>query len=326
MEIGKIPENILKRSVFKKIRHRREEVLLSPGVGEDCSALKLEEGEVVVMSVDPITAAEKGMGNLAVHVTANDLASSGAEPVGVMLSILLPPGKREKYLRDLMEEIENTCRQLDIEVLGGHTEVTGVVNQPVVTVTGIGKVKEGRLVSTSGLRPGDELVMTKWAGMEGAAILAVEQREKLLQTLPEELLDTAADFIRELSVLPEARVASGLGVHAMHDVTEGGIFGALWEMGEASGTGITVDLKKIPIRQEIIEISEVFGINPYQMMSSGSMLMGCENGNHMVEALKEAGIPAAVIGKATESNDRILVNGEEVRYLEPAGSDELYKV
>ncbi|MBR1740300.1 MAG: hydrogenase maturation factor, partial [Lachnospiraceae bacterium] len=223
-------------------------------------------------------------------------------------------------------EIESVCRELNIEVLGGHTEVTDVVNQPVVTVTGVGKVAEGNVVSTAGLKPGDELVMTKWAGMEGTAILAAEKREKLLETLPRELLDTAAGFIQFISVVPEAMVAKEAGVHAMHDVTEGGIFGALWEMGAASGVGIEADLKKIPVRQETIEICEVFGLNPYQMMSSGSMLIGCENGNHMVDALKKQGIPASVIGKATDTNDRIVVNGEETRYLAPAGSDELHKV
>lgn len=326
MDIGKIPENILKRSVFKQIRHRRPEVVLHPGVGEDCGGVEAAPGEVLVLSVDPITAADKGTGTLAVHVTANDLASSGAEPVGVLLSILLPSGKREKYLRDLMEEIEMACRELNIEIMGGHTEVTQVVNQPVVTVTGVGKVKKDNLIATGGLRPGDELVMTKWAGMEGTAIIAAERKEKLLETLPEELVDEAAALLKDISVVPEAAVAAKAGASAMHDVTEGGIFGALWEIGEAAGVGITADLAKIPIRQETIEVCEVFGLNPYQMMSSGSLLIGCANGNLMVEELEKAGIAAAVIGRATDSNDRVIVKGEETRFLEPPGSDELYKI
>ena len=146
MQIGKVPENILKRSVFKQIHHRRPEVLLHPGVGEDCSAVEAGEGEVLVFSVDPITATEKGMGTFAVHVTANDIASSGAEPVGIMTSIILPPRKREKYLRELMGEIEAACRELEIEIMGGHTEISNVVNQPVVTVTGVGKVKKEKRI------------------------------------------------------------------------------------------------------------------------------------------------------------------------------------
>lgn len=326
MEIGKVPENILKRSVFKQIRHRRPEVVLHPGVGEDCSGVEVASGEVVVLSVDPITATEKGTGIFAVHVTANDLASSGAEPIGVLLSILLPPRKREKYLRELMEEIEETCRGLKMEILGGHTEVTGVVNQPVVTVTGVGKVKKENLIATGGLKAGDELVMTKWAGMEGTAIIAAEKEEKLLETLPKELVDEAAGLLKYISVVPEAAVAGNAGATTMHDVTEGGIFGALWEIGAAAGVGITADLAKIPIRQETIEVCEVFGLNPYQMMSSGSLLIGCANGNRMVEELEKAGIAAAVIGRATDSNDRVIVNGEETRFLEPPGSDELYKI
>ncbi|MDE6851778.1 MAG: AIR synthase family protein [Lachnospiraceae bacterium] len=326
MKIGKVPENVLKRAVFKQVRHRRPEVILHAGVGEDCAAAVLAPDEAFVFSTDPITGADQGMGTYAVHITANDLASAGAEPVGILTSILLPPGTREIKLRRIMEEIEAACRELQIEVMGGHTEITDVVNKPVITVTGVGKVKRTEIVSTAGLRPGDELVMTKWAGLEGTAILAAEHREDLVQKLPEELVDTAAGFIRYLSVVPDAAVAVRTGVTAMHDVTEGGIFGALWEMGEASGVGIITDIQKIPIRQETIEICEFYGINPYQLISSGSMLMGCPQGNLLVERLQEAGIPAAVIGRAVEGNDRVVMHGDEKRFLEPAGSDEIYQV
>lgn len=326
MKIGKVPENVLKRAVFKQVRHRRPEVILHAGVGEDCGAAVLAPDEAFVFSTDPITGADQGMGTYAVHITANDLASAGAEPVGILTSILLPPGTREIKLRRIMEEIEAACRELQIEVMGGHTEVTDVVNKPVITVTGVGKVKRAEIVSTAGLRPGDELVMTKWAGLEGTAILAAEHREDLVQRLPEELVDTAAGFIQYLSVVPDAAVAVQTGVTAMHDVTEGGIFGALWEMGEASGVGIITDIQKIPIRQETIEICEFYGINPYQLISSGSMLIGCTQGNLLVERLQEAGIPAAVIGRAVEGNDRVVMHGDEKRFLEPAGSDEIYQV
>lgn len=326
MKIGKVPENVLKRAVFKQVHHRRPEVILHAGVGEDCAAAVLGPDEVFVFSTDPITGAAQGMGTYAVHITANDLASAGAEPVGILTSILLPPGTREIKLRRIMEEIETTCRELQIEVMGGHTEVTDVVNKPVITVTGMGKVKQAEIVSTAGLRPGDELVMTKWAGLEGTAILATEHREDLIQKLPEELVDTAAGFIQYLSVVPDAAVAVKSGVSAMHDVTEGGIFGALWEMGEASGVGIIADIQKIPIRQETIEVCEFYGINPYQLISSGSMLIGCSQGNLLVERLQDAGIPAVVIGRAVEGNDRVVMHGEEKRFLEPAGSDEIYQV
>lgn len=326
MKIGKVPENVLKRAVFKQIHRRRPEVLLHPGVGEDCAAVALEPDEAFVFSTDPITGAELGMGTLAVHITANDLAAAGAEPVGILTSIILPPNTREIKLRRMMEEIEFACRELNIEQMGGHTEVSDVVNKAVITVTGVGKVKKDQIISTAGLQSGDELVMTKWAGLEGTSIIAAEHREELQQKLSPELLDIAAGFMQYLSVVPEAAVAVQTGVSAMHDVTEGGIFGALWEMGEASGVGIIADIQKIPIRQETIEICEFYGLNPYQLISSGSMLIGCPKGNLLVENLQQAGIPAAVIGRAVEGNDRVVLHGEEKRFLEPAGSDELYRI
>lgn len=326
MEIGKVPENVLKRAVFKQIKHVRPEVLLHPGVGEDCAAIETKEDEVLVFSTDPITGASKGMGTLAVHITANDLASSGAEPVGILTCVILPPGTREKRLRELMQEIVAASRELKIEVMGGHTEISDVVNRPVITVTGVGKAKKDRLISTGGLQPGDDLVMTKWAGLEGTSIIAAEKQEELAKRLPSQIINAALEMREYISVVPEAAVAVKTGVSAMHDVTEGGIFGALWEMGEASGVGILADLKKIPIRQETVEICELFDINPYMLISSGSMLIGTPHGNILVDDLQKQGIPAAVIGRATEGNDRIVVNDEEQRFLEPAGSDQLYKI
>lgn len=326
MDIGKVPENVLKRAVLRQISHHRPEVLLSAGVGEDCAAVAVEEDEMLVFSTDPITGASQGMGELAVHITANDLASGGAEPVGILTCIILPPRTREKKLHDFMQEIILTAKKLNIEVMGGHTEVSDVVNRPLITVTGVGKVKRDAIVTTAGLRPGDELVMTKWAGLEGTSIIAAEKREVLEERLPSQLIDTARDFRNYISVVPEAAAAVKVGVSAMHDVTEGGIFGALWEMAEASGVGITVDLHKIPIRQETIEVCEIFDINPYLLISSGSMLIGAPNGNLLVEKLAEAGISAAVIGRAVEGNDRVIINGEERRFLEPPGSDQLYRI
>jgi hydrogenase maturation factor len=96
-----------------------------------------------------------------------------------MLTILLPEGSREEELRSMMQDIEATCARLNIEVIGGHTEVTRAVNQPIVTVTGIGKIKRDKVIKTSGAYPGQEIVMTKWAGLEGTAILAALRKRSL---------------------------------------------------------------------------------------------------------------------------------------------------
>lgn len=326
MKIGKLPEQVLLRSVLKEVGHRREEVLMGPGVGQDCAVIALDSDEVFVMSADPITGTVKDMGSHSIHITANDLAASGAEPVGVMLTILLPEETAESELRVMMRDVEQTCKALHMEVLGGHTEVTNVVRQPLISVAGVGKVKKGQEVLTNGLKAGDDLIVTKWIALEGTSIIAKEKEADLKKVLSEELVDTAKGFDQYLSVLPESRIAVAHGVSAMHDITEGGILGALWEFGEGAGVGLDVDLRQIPIRQETVEICERYGLNPYQLMSSGSMLIGTTRGAALVRRLREAGIPAVLIGQATEGRDRILRSKEEIRYLDRPQSDELYRL
>lgn len=316
----------MKRSVLRQLHNRRDEVLLGAGVGEDCAALTLEADEVFVMSTDPITGTGKEMGSLAVITTANDLASSGAEPVGVMLTILLPEESEEALLKEIMRDAEATCEKFHMQILGGHTEVSAAVNRPVISVSGVGKVKKDAMIKTGGARPGMDIVVSKWIGIEGTVILAKERERELLGRYATTFIDRSKDLDAYISVLSEAAVAARSGVSAMHDITEGGIFGALWEMAEASGVGLEIDLKKIPVRQETIEICEFFGLNPYELISGGSMLMAAEDGNQLVHELKKAGIPAAVIGKAMAGNDRVLRNEEERRFLEPPKPDELYRV
>lgn len=326
MKIGKVSETVLKRSIFKQIHTKRDEVLLGAGVGEDCAAVKLSPGEIFVISTDPITGTVKDVGMLAIQITANDLASSGAEPVGVMLTVLLPEEIEEEDIREMMRQVEEACAHFHIQVMGGHTEVTRAVTQPVISVTGVGKVREDRLVSTAGAKPGQDILVTKWIGIEGTSIIAKEKEKELLERFSQAFVDTAKGFDQYLSVLPDSRIAVEHGVSAMHDVTEGGIYGALWEVAEASGIGLEIDLKAIPIRQETIEICEYFELNPYYLISSSCMLMAADQGHDLVRKLEAAGIPAAVIGKATDGKARRIWNGGEESYLERPKTDELYKI
>jgi hydrogenase maturation factor len=243
-----------------------------------------------------------------------------------MLTILLPDKTSEAELRTMMQDIEAVCKKLDIEVIGGHTEITKAVHQPIVTVTGIGKMKRNEMIKTAGAKPGQEIVMTKWAGLEGTAIIANTKEAELKTKYPVSFIDGAKKFMDYISVVPEAMVARAVGVTSMHDVTEGGIFGALWEIGAASKVGLEVDLKKILLKQETVEICEFYDINPYMLISSGCMLIITDKANQLVDRLKAGGIAAAVIGRIIEGNDRIIINEEERRYLEPPKSDELYKV
>ena len=128
------------------------------------------------MSTDPITGTAKDIGTLAIQITVNDLASAGAEPVGVLLTVLLPESVEEPELRAMMAQVE-ACAKAKIQVMGGHTEVTAVVNQPLISVCGVGKVKDGCLISTGGARPGMDILVTKWIGIEGISIIAAKKKQ-----------------------------------------------------------------------------------------------------------------------------------------------------
>lgn len=325
MEIGKVPEEVLQRSVFKRIKRRRPEVLVHPGIGEDCAVVVFEPDEAMVVSTDPITGSIHDIGTLAVHITVNDLASSGADAVGILQTIILPPGTPEADLIKVITEMEEVCNELNIEIIGGHTEVSAAVTKPLISITGIGKIKRDSLITTAGLKAGQELVLTKWAGLEGTAILASDMEKELRKTMPRDLLERAKGWKRYLSVLPESRIACRVGVTAMHDVTEGGVFGALWEMASAAGVGVVVDQRAIPVKDETLEICRYFNMDPYKLISSGCMLIATDHGEELVLALRDADIPATVIGRAQANQDKYVMDGETRKPLESPGSDELYK-
>ena len=325
MKPGKIPESMLKRCVLNQVNNVRPEVILGASIGEDCAAVKVDDDEVMVMSTDPITGTSKDIGKLAVYITANDIACSGAEIFGIMLTVLLPDKTLEEELVEIMADVNKAAKELNIQAIGGHTEVTTVVKSPLVSVTGVGKVKKDKLLAAGAVKPGMDIVMTKAIGLEGTSIIAKECESELVTHFPEGLINRAKCFDSEILIVPEAMAIRDMAV-ALHDVTEGGIYGALWELAEASGVGLDIDLKAITVRQETIEICEYYKINPYKLISSGSLLIAGYDGDKMVDKLKAEGIEATVIGKATDSNDRRLINGDDIRFLETPDKDELYKV
>jgi hydrogenase maturation factor len=326
MKAGKLSEAVLKRSVLKQLHTTDENQLVRPSVGMDFGAIRTEEGEAVVSATETRCLGSAFLGAASVYAALNNLACSGARPLGVMVSILLPTAVTENDLREQIAAIDRVCEKEQLAVLGGHTEVVRNVTEPVLMVTAIGAVPKESLVSNTDAKPGMDILVTKWIGLEGTAILARQREEELRSRFAQPFVDEAKNFARFLSVRDEAAVAMKSGVAAMHDISEGGVFGALWELGQCSGIGLDIDLKKIPIRQETVEICEFFDLNPYKLISGGSLLMAAEDGNALAHAIESAGGRAAVIGKATDSNDRILRNGEDYRFLETTQTDELWKL
>ena len=325
MEVGKVSETVLKRSVFKQLKTKRSEVLIGPSIGEDCCVIGLEADEAMVLSTDPITGTTQNLGDLAVHITLNDLAAGGAEPIGLLLTLLLPEGYSEKDLKVLMKEVAERSEEFGVQVIGGHTEVTKAVNQPVISVTGVVKIHKDKVLLASRIQAGHEIVMTKWAGVEGTAILAAAAEEELCQRYNSTLVMRAKEFSKCLSVVKDSKIAMEFPVYAMHDVTEGGIFGALWEIGSKAKMGLEVWQDRIPIRQETVEICEYFDINPYKLIGSGSLLIVTDQARAMVERLQENHIEATIIGRMIEGNHKQIHFDDIIRSVEPAKSDELYK-
>lgn len=326
MKAGKLKESILKRSILKQLHNRREDVLVKPAVGGDYGAISVTEEMAVVMSSDPITLTKDAIGSSAIIAACNDVACSGATPMGVSVTMLLPTSFNEEELRALMKDMDAACEACHVDIISGHTEVSRGVKEPLVIVTAMGSVLKKEMLHSSQVRPGMDIVATKWIGLEGTAILAREKEEELRSRYAQPFIDNAKVFGQMMSILPEAAVAVKSGASAMHDVSEGGVFGALWELAESAGVGLEIDIKKIPIRQETIEVCEFFDVNPYKLLSGGCLLIATEDGNGLVMELEKADIPAVIIGKATDSNDRVLINEDERRFLETTQTDELYQI
>lgn len=335
MNIGKVSESVLKHSILHQIHIKRDEVLEGAGIGEDCALFAFSEKEAVAVSVREAAVAAKADMNVAdtekvsmahlIQKCVNNLAVCGATPIAAMITLLLPQTAEPEDVRKLMAEAEETCAGLSMQIAGGQTRVSGAVTAPLAVVNGYGTVSRQNYGTLKAVKPGQTIVLSKWVGLEGTAILARKYKDRLTARYPAYLAEEAQGFDKYLSIIPEAATAIKSGVCAMHDASEGGIFAALWELAEGAGIGLDIDLKKIPLRQETVEVCECCCINPYELLSGGCLIMVTDNGEGLVAALEAKGIPATVVGRTTDSNDRILRNGEEMRYMERPKTDEIYK-
>lgn len=328
LKVGKLDSDVLERIVIGKIENRRPEVLVHAGVGEDCAVIDFNDYEAV-LSTDPITASVNDIGRLCIHISCNDIASNGIEPVGILLAVMLPVGTTEEDIATIMGQAAEAAAECNVEIIGGHTEITEAVNQPVIVSTAIGRGKKQQSASAEKMRAGDAVLMTKTAGIEGSGIIAADYAENLREVLSEAELKEAQDLLTQVSVVKDGIAAGRVGTHGMHDVTEGGILGAVWEMCQIADVGIELWEDKIPIAPVTRKICEHFGIDCMRLISSGSMLIMAapEKKAEIIAELEKAGIAAAEIGRIVpkEQGLNIIKNGEAAE-IEPPRTDELYKV
>ncbi len=323
MQAGKVPSELLQRLVYPYLG-RRADVLVHAHLGEDCAVIDFGAW-VAVLTTDPITGTRGHLGRYAVHVSCNDLATSGAEPVALLLTLLLQEGTTPDDLQRIMREAGETAAQLGVEIAGGHTEVTPGIGRTIAVVTAVGRAGRDAVISAAGARPGDRVLLTKSAGVEGTAILATDLADRLHGRVPAAVLAQARHFLERISVVPEGLTAAKAGATAMHDVTEGGVLGGAWELAEAAGIGIDVRAEAIPIAEETAAICRVLDLDPLRLISSGAMLIATGQPEWTLAALTQAGIPAAEIGVMTERERTMVTDGARVPLLPPE-RDELWRV
>ena len=322
MKTGKLPEHTFKRSVINPIRYRAKEITFRGAVGHDGAVI----GNMVTAMA---TTAFYYTGNeiYALNNAVNNVIAAGGKPYGVAVAILMPEHSEEAELRKITGRLCEKAAEYEIEILAGHTELVPTVVKPTITVTAYGtKLWENRHKQVT---PGMDVVMTKWTGLYGGAILAELKKEDLITRYPESYIKTAAGYMEYTSLLPEqkaleAAVAENPDcIFAAHDVSNGGVFGALWQMLSACNCGAEFFIEKIPVKQEIIEVCEYFDINPYMLNGQGSLLVITKDGNGLVKKLADAGVAAGVIGNTIHTKDRkVIIDGEE-RFLVPPKGDAL---
>lgn len=316
MKPGKVSEAILKRSVLKQISNKSEILINGAAVGNDAALFVIsKDNNNAASSIETVIDDYELQKARAVIRAANNVWAKGAVPKTAQLAITLPTKALESDLRALAKEYIDACKQLNIQVTGGHTEVSEYVSVPIVTATVYGEASD--IYSLKNITEGEDIVMTKAIGLEGSYLLAKKQYEFFSTRFSKSYIDKSLEYIKQISISKEAAVAVKHGVTAMHDLSENGILGALWEIGEAGNCGVSVDIKAINVHQETIELCEYFDINPYKIPSSGALLMITSDGEELVNALEEAGVEAAVIGKVTSGHDKVIINEDETRYLEP---------
>jgi hydrogenase expression/formation protein HypE len=300
--VGKLPARELQR-LLARYAQPDERVILGPGIGEDVAVIDFGE-RYLVAKTDPITFATEAIGWYVVQVNANDVACAGARPRWFLATLLLPEASTDAALvESIFAQVSGACRELGIVLCGGHTEITYGLERPIVVGQMLGEVAPDKLVTTAGVQPGDAILLTKGLAVEGTAIIAREKRRELAGSYPPDFLDRCADFLHRpgISVLRETQIAARHApLHAMHDPTEGGLATGLWEMAEAADVTLEIEESSIPILPETAALCADLGLDPLGLIASGALLIALAPGDApgVVDALREAGIAAAVIGKA----------------------------
>jgi len=320
-----VPIDWLRKHVIPSLGYRSSNIVLSAGIGLDFGVIRVPAGFLIVSS-DPVTGVEEQIGYYAVNVAANDVAVSGNRPRFMEVVVLLPEKKAEDHLSKIMGQVHESASALGISILGGHTEVTPGLERPIIICTALAYAR--RYVSSADAKDGDQIIMTKSAGLEGASIIARTVSKNRLRLNPR-LLRKAKNLITKISIVDEAEAAFKTGaVHAMHDATEGGVLGATYEMSLASNLGFTIHEGAVPVAGGVHKICRSLKIDPLRLIASGSLLMAVprQQVSRVIRAISKLNIDTAVIGEFGGSRRVLIRRSGDREVVDHDVQDELWNV
>lgn len=273
-------------------------LLVGPGPGLDAAVIDMGNGRVMAVAEDPIFPAPglplDIMGWFTVHIGASDVAVTGVRPQFMTYTLLLPRSSPESDARTIIESVSDTAKGLGISIVGGHTGWYDAVVVPIVGGVAVwGFADQGGWISPGGARPGDVLLLTKGPAIEAAALLGVLYRNRLAARMDATMLDAVCARTTQITVVEDAAIAFAAGgVHAMHDATEGGVIGGIWEMSAASGLAVAADLDAIPVPDDIAALAGALDFDPWCAISEGTLLAAVapEQADRVLAAWRQAGI------------------------------------
>lgn len=327
---GKLPARLLGQ-LLRRHCPSRPELLIGPGIGADAAALRMEKS-VLLAATDPITFVTEQPGWYAVVINANDIACLGGTPKWLLATLLLPPETSTATVEALFDELAGACAELAITLIGGHTEITPAVTQPVLVGTMLGETTPEALLDVRQCRSGDRILLVSGIAIEAVSILARSREDELRMLFDQVFLQRCRDFTREpgISVVHHARLARDhSGVRAMHDPTEGGLATALHELADACQLGLEIDEERILVLPEAKLLCDYFGVDVLGIIASGALLVvvAPEQAPGLLQAYEAGGVPAADIGRFTSSNKaRLLCTGRARQPLPRFDQDEIVRV
>lgn len=332
--VGKLPLNLMLKYVYPRLGKIDSSVIVGPMVGEDAAIIDLNDGRVLVVHNDAITGAIEFLGWLAVHIVSNDIAVRGAKPKWFLISLFLPENEIEESIDKIMAQADRAAREIDVMIIGGHTETTAGIDRPIAGTTAIGLTTKDLYVTTGGAKAGDYVIVTKGAGIEGTSIICTDLAKLLREKgVKEEIIESGAKFLEKVSIVKEALLlAESKLVTSMHDPTEAGLMGGLAEVAYASKKTIEIHRDKIPISKETKIISSALHIDPLKLISSGTLVATVppDNVSKALRILGENGIAAKVVGRVKEFNGNLVEahdgSGEVEAIKTPYMIDELFKL